>query len=284
MKMNSKSVLAIVGMSIAAFGLTGCISQGEYDRVHEAYTSCAASISEKDGRIRELEQSLAQLQSGYGKGEGALAALQRENAELKNQLASAKGDLSNFESKLSGLTFGPLDRETEQRIDQIVSQFPGLLTFDSARGMVRVNSDLTFDSGKAEVKDSAKQALNALSQVLNSGAASQYDIIVEGHTDSQRMANSTTIQKFGTNRGLSTSRANAVIDVIASMGVAQNRLMAAGWGEYRPAVANSANGNTRENRRVEIYMAKLGNAATTTAAPAVTNVPTNTQMQFDGSK
>ena len=43
------------------------------------------------------------------------------------------------------------DRETEQRIDQIVSQFPGLLTFDSARGMVRVNSDLTFDSGKAEV-------------------------------------------------------------------------------------------------------------------------------------
>lgn len=284
MKMNIKSVLAVVGMSVAAFGLTGCISQGEYDRVHEAYTSCAASISEKDGRIRELEQSLAQLQSGYGKGEGALAALQRENAELKNQLASAKGDLSNFESKLSGLTFGPLDRETEQRIDQIVSQFPGLLTFDSARGMVRVNSDLTFDSGKAEVKDSAKQALNALSQVLNSGAASQYDIIVEGHTDSQRISAAETKAKHGTNRGLSTNRANSVIEVIASMGVAQNRLMAAGWGEYRPTVANNANGNTRENRRVEIYMAKLGNAATTTAAPAVTNVPTNTQMQFDGSK
>lgn len=285
MKINSKSVLAVVGMSAAAFGLTGCISQGEYDRVHEAYTSCAASVSEKDARINELEQSLAQLQAGYGKGEGALAALQRENMELKSQLAAAKGDLAGFESKLSGLTFGPLDRETEQRIDQIVNQFPGLLSFDSARGMVRVNSDLTFDSGKAEVKDSAKQALNALSQVLNSGAASQYDIIVEGHTDSQRMANQVTIQKHGTNRGLSTNRANAVIEVIASMGVAQDRLMAAGWGEYRPTVANNANGNTRENRRVEIYMAKLGDAASkTTSTPAVTNVPTNTRMQFDGSK
>lgn len=284
MKFNSKSVLAIVGMSVAAFGLTGCISQGEYDRVHEAYTSCAASISEKDGRIRELEQSLAQLQAGYGKGEGALAALQRENMELKNQLNAAKGDLAGFESKLGQLTFGPLDAETTQRLDQIVNQFPGVLSFDSARGMVRVNSDLTFDSGKADVKDNAKQALNALSQVLNSGAASQYDIIVEGHTDSQRIANIETKNKFGTNRGLSTSRANSVIDVIASMGVAQNRLMAAGWGEYRPTVANSANGNTRENRRVEIYMAKLGNAAPTNAAPAVTNVPTNQPMQFDGSK
>ncbi len=283
-KMNIKSVLAIVGLSAAAFSLTGCISQGEYDRVHEAYTSCAASISEKDGRIRELEQSLAQLQSGYGKGEGALAALQRENAELKNQLNAAKGDLAGFEQKLSGLTFGPLDAETTQRLDQIVNQFPGVLSFDSARGMVRVNSDLTFDSGKADVKDNAKQALNALSQVLNSGAASQYDIIVEGHTDSQRMANPNTVQQHRSNRGLSTNRANAVIEVIASMGVAQNRLMAAGWGEYRPTVANNANGNTRENRRVEIYMAKLGGAASPTTAPAVTNVPTNTQMQFDGSK
>jgi flagellar motor protein MotB len=33
--------------------------------------------------------------------------------------------------------------------------------------------------------------------------------------------------------------------------------MAGGWGEFRPAVANNANGNTPANRRVEIYLAKL---------------------------
>jgi chemotaxis protein MotB len=261
-----RSTLIALG-ALALATLSGCISQGEYDRVHEAYTACAAEAGQKNARISELEQSLAQLQAGYGKGEGALAALQRENQDLKNQLASAQGDLKGIEGRLGQLSFGPLDRETEQRIDDIVSKFPGLLSFDSARGMVRVNSDLTFDSGSDVVKDQARQGLQALSQVLTSGAATQYDVIVEGHTDSQRMANSTTIQRHRTNRGLSTNRANAVVDVLAGMGIQPTRLMAAGWGEYRPTVPNNPNGNTRENRRVEIYMAKLGGPGATASAP-----------------
>ncbi len=261
--------------TLAIATLSGCIGQGQYDRVYEAYTSCSAQMSEKNARISELEQSLAQLQSGYGKGEGALAALQRENADLKNQLTGAQGDLKGLEGRLGQLSFGPLDRETEQRIDEIVSKFPGLLSFDSTRGMVRVNSDLTFDSGSDIVKDQAKQGLSALSQVINSGAATQYDIIIEGHTDSQRIANPRTVQRHRSNRGLSTNRANSVIDTLAGMGIAQTRLMSAGWGEYRPTVANSQNGNTRENRRVEIYLAKLSAPSTTSA--------TGTN-DFDGTK
>jgi chemotaxis protein MotB len=274
--------LAMGGLALAT--LSGCISQGEYDRVHEAYTSCASQMTEKNARISELEQSLAQLQAGYGKGEGALAALQRENMDLKNQLASAQGDLKGLEGRLGQLSFGPLDRETEQRIDDIVSKFPGLLSFDSARGMVRVNSDLTFDSGSDTVKDQARQGLQALSQVLTSGAATQYDVIVEGHTDSQRMANQSTIQRHRSNRGLSTNRANSVIEVLAGMGIQQTRLMAAGWGEYRPAVANNPNGNTRENRRVEIYMAKLGGSGATASTPTTPAGNTFAMPTADGGK
>jgi hypothetical protein len=33
-------------------------------------------------------------------------------------------------------------------------------------------------------------------------------------------------------------------------------MMAAGWGEYRPAVTNTPSGNTPQNRRVEIFLVK----------------------------
>lgn len=40
------------------------------------------------------------------------------------------------------------------------------------------------------------------------------------------------------------------------MGVQPSRMLAAGWGEFRPAVENAPSGNTPQNRRVEIFFAK----------------------------
>jgi hypothetical protein len=37
-------------------------------------------------------------------------------------------------------------------------------------------------------------------------------------------------------------------------GISPTKVEASGWGEYRPMVANSANGNTLQNRRVEIFL------------------------------
>jgi hypothetical protein len=75
-----------------------------------------------------------------------------------------------------------------------------------------------------------------------------------------------------------------VIEVLAGMGIQQGRLMAAGWGEYRPTVANNPNGNTRENRRVEIYMAKLGGSGATASTPTAPAGNTFAVPTADGGK
>lgn len=66
------------------------------------------------------------------------------------------------------------------------------------------------------------------------------------------------------------------------MGVAPDKMLAAGWGEFRPAVENNANGNTPQNRRVEIFLARSTATGlstpiepmTTRAAPERTAPPT----------
>jgi chemotaxis protein MotB len=253
----ARRVITLAGCVVALTSLTGCLSQGQYDRLREAYTSSQARNAELERERNEARVALTQLQSSMGQGEGTLATLQRQNAELRSQLDKAMADYAGMQGKLSGLTFGPLDEATNRQLQGLEQQFPDLIKYDAARGMLRVASDLTFDSGSAAVKENAKQALSALSQILSSGPATQYEIVVEGHTDSQRIANPNTLRNHPSNRHLSTNRANAVIDELAKMGVPQTRLMAGGWGEFRPAVANNANGNTPANRRVEIYLAKL---------------------------
>lgn len=264
-----------LGLGVALSGLTGCLSQAEYDRLYEANQSCQARAAELQRERDEARTGLAQLQASMGRGEGTFAAQQQRIAELERQLSQARGDLQNFEGRLSQLNFGPIDAVTGSELERLAQQYPGLIEYDAARGMVRVASDLTFASGSTTVNDNARQALQRLAQVLNGSSASQYDVIVEGHTDSQRIANPSTRAHSPSNRHLSTNRANAVIDVLASSGVAQQRLMAAGWGEFRPSVANTPNGNTPQNRRVEIYLARLsGGASAATSTPANVTVTT----------
>ena len=121
--------------------------------------------------------------------------------------------------------------------------------------MLRFASDLTFDSGSDIVKDQAKQALSALGNILKSSAASPYEVFIVGHTDSQRISGGTA-QRHPTNMHLSCHRAIAVRSALAGMGVPADKMFAAGWGENRPAVPNTGNGNTPANRRVEIFLTR----------------------------
>jgi flagellar motor protein MotB len=57
-----------------------------------------------------------------------------------------------------------------------------------------------------------------------------------------------------TNRHLSAHRAIAVARALEQGGVPGDRIMIAGWGEYRPTAPNNPRGGTPANRRVEIYL------------------------------
>ncbi len=183
-------------------------------------------------------------------------------------------DYKTLGEGMSGLDFGRVDPMTDRALASIANQYPDLIKYDASRGMLRFASDLTFDSGSASVKSNATAALDALSKVLTSSSAQAYEVVVEGHTDSQRISGQ-HLRSFPTNRHLSAQRAISVIDELHKMGVQDDRMLAAGWGEFKPAVPNTPSGNTPQNRRVEIFLAKASSNSNQTSEPTASTKPSN---------
>ncbi len=262
--------LLALGLTIVST-LTGCVGQSEYDRLYTTNRSLAARNAELETQANELKRQVELMRGNIGSSAGTLSDLQSQNSELKRQLDQALADYKTLEEKLGQLQFGMLDPVTNQQLETLAAQYPDLIKYDAARGMLRFAADLTFDSGSDAVKTNAKNALGALANVLKSSSAAQYIVVVEGHTDSQRIS-ANTAKRHPTNRYLSAHRAISVIDELKNMGVSPARMMAAGWGEFRPLVPNTPSGNTPANRRVEIYLARDHSTGTTTdeAAPAPT--------------
>ncbi len=261
--------VAGLGLTLSLLTLQGCVGQGEYDNLYETNAALKNQLATAERERDEARSSLDILRSRMGSGEGALATLERQNAELKRQLDQALADYRGLQDRFGNLKFGPVDAETDAALKELASRYPNLLSYDSARGMLRFNSDLTFDSGSDAVKPEATAALQALSEILNNSAAMAYDVVIEGHTDSQRIS-AKTASRHPTNRHLSVHRSISVINEMSRMGVQPARMLAAGWGEFRPAVTNAPSGNTPQNRRVEIFFAK--SSGNDVPAPAASDV------------
>ncbi len=240
----------------SAFGLGGCVGQGEYDKVVETNRA----LTDKNitlQRERDENRSALELQRNtLARAEAALAELRNQNLSLADALKKAGFDLDDLRKAMADLEIGPLDEATDKALAELAAQYPDLITYDSARGMLRFASDLTFASGSADVNDSARSSLSALARILTSPSAAGYDVHIVGHTDAQRIGG-VTAQKHPTNVHLSAHRSISVRSALASMSVPGDRMMVAGWGEFRPAVPNTpGTGNTPANRRVEIFLTK----------------------------
>jgi outer membrane protein OmpA-like peptidoglycan-associated protein len=101
---------------------------------------------------------------------------------------------------------------------------------------------IQFDLNSARVKPESQQALANLAAALKSPELLPARFAVEGHTDATGRAEH--------NQRLSQQRADAVRDVLATRGVARQRLQTLGKGSTE--LANSADPASFENRRVRI--------------------------------
>lgn len=117
------------------------------------------------------------------------------------------------------------------------------------RGLVvRLTGRILFDLGKADLRDDGKRLLDRIAELL---VDIPNVIMIEGHTDNWPISN----ERFPSNWELSTARAtNVVRYFIENTGIPPERLMAAGYSEYRPLYPNDTAENRARNRRVEIVI------------------------------
>jgi len=73
---------------------------------------------------------------------------------------------------------------------------------------------------------------------------------VDGHTDIRPIASPT----FPSNWDLSTARAISVVRYLISRGVDPTRLVAAGYGEFRPLTTGTDEASLQQNRRIELKL------------------------------
>ena len=113
---------------------------------------------------------------------------------------------------------------------------------------INIAAPVLFQSGKAEISRTAAEVLRPVAEALNT---LPNDVIVEGHTDAVPIKSG----DYATNWELSAARANAVVDLLASKySVPQERMIAAAYGEHRPAASNDTAAGRALNRRIEIVV------------------------------
>lgn len=133
---------------------------------------------------------------------------------------------------------------------------PTIAVISDAEGvLVRMSGSFLFDSGRAELKPNVLPVLDVVAAELRT---LPNDVRVDGHTDNVPVNS----PRYPTNWELSSARALAVIRYLAeSGGVPASRLIAAGYGEFRPLAPNDTREQRSLNRRVEIRVLASSNFA-----------------------
>jgi len=234
--------------------LAACVSQQKYDDLLTAYRDQEQQLVRMQSDLTTSQANEERLRSQLALAAAELDQVKGLHGADKEQIEKLLADYDKLRQQLGELNVGPLPAALNQALAELARQYPDMLTFDERTGMLRFASDFTFDSGSAQLKAGTSSAIAQLAQILNSSEARQFEVKVVGHTDNQPINRSRA--QHPTNMHLSAHRAISVRDALLRDGVSANRMQVAGYGEFRPIVANGPNG-AAENRRVEIFLTPL---------------------------
>ncbi len=239
----------------------GCVQQDKYDNLLQVKRSLQEQLLTVTDERDSLEAQLSNRTNQLTAARGDIAILQEKYEILGGELGQLSMSNRNLAMQVSEMEIGPLPADVQAALARLASQYPDQIMFDSGTGMLRFNSDLTFNSGKDQVKDAGAASLAALATILDTPSAENFELVVMGHTDNVPVKYSRN--QHPTNMHLAVHRAIAVRDVLVGSGIDADRVQVAGWGEYKPLIPNE-DGGTAANRRVEIYLtAKTGTTTTT---------------------
>ncbi len=204
-------------------------------------------IKEKDElakKVAEASAALAVRNQELASAREEKAAVEKaKEAELAKTKAEKEAELAQVKRNYEDLT-ASLKSEISA----------GEVTITQLKGKLTVNmvDRILFDSGMAEIRPAGKKVLERIGSVLT--GVKDKDIRIEGHTDNKPIGGELK-NKYATNWELSTARATAVARHLQDQAkVDPLRLVAAGYGEFRPVSSNDTPEKRALNRRIEIVL------------------------------
>ncbi|MCZ6682214.1 MAG: OmpA family protein [Planctomycetota bacterium] len=249
---------------ITASTLIGCVARDEFLRcdfsrrkaleraetlerdLADERNRALALETERESYHRELDAKTAESETLKAENAKLLAFADKMQGHMDDILKNGMNSIEVVEVKLPA--------ELDKALKGFAARFPDVVQYDSQRGAVRWMSDLTFAKGSDEVRQTARTSLAEFARIVNSQAASQFEVVVVGHTDTLPISSPVTKRKHPTNWHLSVHRAIAVMMVLRRNNLDYERMGCMGYGEFHPRVPNPPRGGNEANRRVEIFL------------------------------
>jgi chemotaxis protein MotB len=204
----------------------------------------AAQVEILNQQIAALRRQLAALEETLGvseqKDKEAQARIADLGLRLNVALAQRVQELTRYRSDFFGRLRNVLASRQEFRIvgDRFVIQ-----------------SEILFDAGQAALNPAGLPELDKLAVALLDVAREippdiAWVLRVDGHTDARPIRSA----QFPSNWELSVARSIAVVRYLITRGIPENRLLAAGFGEFQPLEAGDSDDVLRRNRRIELKL------------------------------
>lgn len=213
-------------------------TEGLYNQISEQnkeLNSLRNELETSKSTIRKKEQQLAEKQTELTDRETTMKergeVVEALRTLIHEETVAKEAVLVNLQQAMSG--FSAEDLKMEQKNGQL---------------SITMADKFLFKLGDTQINVAGKQALIRLTEVLKLNP--DIDIMIEGHTDNVPVK---TVM-FKDNWDLSVLRATAIARVLVENGVAPNRILPAGRGEYAPLADNTSLENRAKNRRTEIIL------------------------------
>jgi len=247
-------------------------AEAERERLKGLYDSLSGAGNDASLRAGELSKALDSEKQVSSRALAQVESLNQQISALRRQLAALESALeasekSNRESQSRIADLGQrLNVALAQRVQELSkfrSEFFGRLRdILGNRADMRVvgdrfvfQSEVFFDTGQAVLRGEGRTELDKLASALSDlekqiPADIQWVLRVDGHTDTRPIAS----PQFPSNWELSAARAIAVVQYLITKGVAPQRLVAAGFGEFQPLDTGTSEDAYRRNRRIELKL------------------------------
>ena len=236
--------------------------QKKYDDLSTTYdlltSKSSRYMAEKAKETKELLSQLETTQSDLFAKEDQLNKSTLELEEKERKLLDSQNELELRSLRVAELE-AIINRKDsmvtalKQKISKALIGLEGDgLTIEQRNGKVYISleEDLLFASGKYEINQTGKQALDKLSDALS--YQKDLEILVEGHTDSIPLSGRGLVKD---NWDLSVMRATSVVKRLTSnTNLDPTQLIAAGRSEFVPISSNLTSEGRGENRRIEMIL------------------------------
>jgi len=216
---NDKPVLIPFALALAIGTLSGCAEMTETQRT----TGTGAAIGAAAGAV------IGGVTGGGGKGVATGAAVGAALGAGGGYLWSQR--MQEQKATMEQATVGTGVGVTQTPDNQLKLDIP---------------SDISFDSGRYDIKSNLRPILDRFATTLNQNPVTTVKIV--GHTDSTG--------SDAVNQPLSVNRASATRNYLTDRGVATNRISIDGRGSHEPVADNNTVAGRAMNRRIEIFVAE----------------------------